>query len=93
MQRGDFCEANQSDFFRVRAVAIALGILGVAAAAFLAGVFGRELRVGAVAIALGVFSVTAAAFFAGVGSGVGLGHKIIGQEIDVNSLSGLRPST
>ena len=59
----------------MRPVAIALGILGVAAAAFLAGVFRRELGVGAVAIAFGVFGGTAAAFFAGVGGGVGLGHK------------------
>jgi len=59
----------------MRAVAKALGVLGVAAAAFLAGVFGREFGVGAVAIALGVLGGTAAAFFAGVGGGVGLGHK------------------
>ena len=72
MPRGDSSEVNPLDFFRVRAVAITLGILGVAAAAFLARILGRELRVGAVAIALGVFGVAAAAFFAGVGCGVGL---------------------
>lgn len=60
----------------MRTVAITLGVLGVAAAAFLAGVFRRELGVRAVAVALGVFGGAAAAFLTGVGSRCGgLGHK------------------
>ena len=60
----------------MRTVAKTLGVLGVAAAAFFTGVFGRELGVRAVAVALGVFGGAAAAFFTGVGSSCGgLGHK------------------